>query len=176
MQGEPSERSERAATSNRPGTTSPLDGLTEQQRAFVEAIALRGLSQTKASKSAGYTCNDHSSYGSDLAAKPHVRAAIAHLRAEAVRTGGLMLAKYIHAIEGDAARAADDKAWTSVVALMHLASEAAGHVAQGAPRADNRVAIRVDSPAALAPDHSAAFAKLRALQPAQEINDLDARD
>ena len=75
-----------------------------------------------------------------------------------------------------AARAADDKAWTSVVALMRLAAEAAGHVAQGAPRADNRVAIRVQTPAELAPDHTASFAKLRALQPAQRVNDLDARD
>ena len=176
MQRESSERSERAATPDLPGATTPLEGLTEQQRGFVEAVALQGVSQTEASKRAGYGVKNHASHGSDVASIPKVRAAIAALRAEAVRTGGYTLAHAVREVRKYAARAADDKAWTSVVALMRLAAEAAGHVAQGAPRADNRVAIRVDSPAALAPDHSAAFAKLRALQPAQEINDLDARD
>ncbi len=171
-----SERSERAAHSQITTSDSPLDRLTEKQRSFAEAVALRSESQTQASKSAGYKVKDHTSNGGKLAHQPHVRAAIAALRAEALRTGGYTLARAVAEVREFAARAADDKAWTSVVALMRLAAEAAGHVAQGAPRADNRVAIRVQTPAELAPDHSASFAKLRALNAAQGNDDLDARD
>ena len=57
---------------------------------------------------------------------------------------------------------------------MRLASEASGHVSQAAPRADNRVAVRVESPSQLAPDWSASFAKLRAANLAQGV-DVDAR-
>ena len=93
MQAESSERSERAGHSQITTADSPLDRLTEKQRGFAEAVALRSESQTQASKSAGYKVKDHTANGGKLAHQPHVRAAIAALRAEALRTGGYTLAR-----------------------------------------------------------------------------------
>jgi hypothetical protein len=60
------------------------DGLTVKQRAFVEAVAMGGLSLRAAAEQAGYGSPE--SKGPELARLPHVRAAIVQRRQTVIET------------------------------------------------------------------------------------------
>jgi len=66
-----------------------LEGLTEQQRAFVIEFVANGGKQTRAAQSAGYAHAGQAAHA--LMRLPHVRAAIAELVEIEVRTEGMAI-------------------------------------------------------------------------------------